>query len=162
MSFEESDAAELRKERVLSCPWEICIVGAQRSEVDMDARGAATAVLADNLQVDRGEAEALGAELEWFLRASGSVSAPLSPSIAVDGAWHALLAEPRIYEDFCLVTCGTVIRHRVGTPDLQKYERALAVLEMLCGERPERYWPKASLEVVADCDDSTDDDTDDG
>lgn len=131
----------------------------------MDARAAATAFLGNSLQVDEDEAEALCAELQWFLRASASVNEALSPSVAVDGAWHAVLAEPHIYEDFCLVTCGAVIRHRRRTADLRKYERALAVLEVLRGERPEAYWPKPSLDVVADCDDSSDDafdDDDDG
>lgn len=131
----------------------------------MDARRAATVILADSLHVEDHEAQVLCAELEWFLRASASVSASLSPSVVIDAAWHALLAEPHIYENFCLMACGTVIRHRPRAVDLRKYQRALVTLEGLSGQRPERYWPRARLEVVADCDDSGDDafgDDDDG
>ncbi|HEU0099316.1 MAG TPA: hypothetical protein VFQ67_11135 [Allosphingosinicella sp.] len=112
--------------------------------------------------------EALAAEQVWprrfanrvtdeyrrFLYLAATAGFEVTPSKAVDEAWHLHLTSPHYREILCGRILGRPLDHRPGTGDPEdearyraQYEETLALYERVFGARPPRdIWPRAGDE----------------
>lgn len=88
-------------------------------------------------------------ELEKFLTAVVETGEVLVPSRWVDIGWHALLADPKLYEEF-LRACGLrYVTHTPGPPAPERYQRTVSELRRRHGRLDEIAWPTSGS---VDCD----------
>ena len=74
--------------------------------------------LVNKLQADLGltpaEAEILFTDVKRFIALAATTTRPLTPTVALDRAWHAFILDTRAYAEFCKAYCGRFVHH---TPD---------------------------------------------
>jgi hypothetical protein len=79
--------------------------------VSSSVRGALAAPLARSLGCDQDTAAIVVDDMQRFLYLCGTSAVPLTPSRAIDAAWHLLIGDHERYEAFCRSACGRTIPH---------------------------------------------------
>ncbi|MET1111065.1 MAG: hypothetical protein ABWX67_06000 [Allosphingosinicella sp.] len=93
-------------------------------------------------------------EYRRFLYLAATAGSEVTPSQAVDEAWHLHLTFPHYREELCERILGHPLEHRPGTGEPEdeeryqvQYEETLALYERVFGRGPPRdIWPPAAVE----------------
>jgi hypothetical protein len=110
---------------------------------------AASQVIARELSIGPVEAQDLCDELGRFFCAVVSHDTMLTPSRAIDDAWHALMSDSKIHAEFCIAVCGSQVQHLPGQATTDDYRRTLAIMRELRDDRLSDYWPSEPAEELA-------------
>ena len=113
-------------------------------------------------RVDAETAERWFAEMLRFLDLCAESEAMLSPSIAVDSAWHAFILNTRDYEAYCRERFGRFLHHDpTGEPDREAYSRAYERATQRHGQLDPLVWPVPVVARLAVTDEEQDAERDD-
>lgn len=87
-----------------------------------------------------------------FLKVASVANAPVSPSKAIDSAWHAFILHTRDYTAYCEEQFGRFIHHQPTSAEVsnqENYVLARTLAEELFGSLDEAVWPSRSRKLVA-------------
>ena len=119
-------------------------------QIDLAGAGRFESVLAERQGWTAGFAERVTEEYRRFLYLAATARSEVTPSQAVDEAWHLHLASPHYEEGLCRQILESPIEHRPGTGEPEEeerynrqYEETLALYEQVFAEPPPSdIWPR--------------------
>lgn len=101
----------------------------------------------------RESVEAVYVELVKFLYLIGYFKTRLTPSVAVDLAWHELILCTKFYFKFCDSHFGRYIHHHPGgkkSENRSQFIKTISSYQLCYGSPPEKYWGKLNLDDSLD------------
>ena len=97
---------------------------------------------------DPAQAKILLVETLRFLHLVAFYQRKLTPSLAVDLAWHEFILFTRQYAAFCQTTFGRFIHHSPGGKDQENhrnFERTIQLYQQAWGAPPAEVWGKLAV-----------------
>ena len=90
------------------------------------------------------------AEVIKYLKLIEFTGQRLTPSVAVDMAWHEFILFTRSYHQFCETHFGRYIHHHPGgeqAENQRQFIRTLRAYALFLGEPPHQFWGHEATEV---------------
>lgn len=102
--------------------------------------------IAEKNQVSGEEARRRLEETLKFLSVAARAEQPVSPSKAIDEAWHCFLVHTRSYQEYCTEQFGQFVHHRPTSGDeddsREAYQRARTLAKRQFGTLDSSFWPR--------------------
>jgi hypothetical protein len=89
-----------------------------------------------------------------FLEVAAVAEAPVSPSLAIDEAWHAFILHTWDYTEYCQERFGMYVHHQPtaeGVDNKEHYLLARRIAAERFGDLDETVWPAKPATVAAGC-----------